>query len=1042
MATLAGTAGNDTILPSGVSGGVTGGLPGASDDTIIGSGGSDNIDGGGGTNRLDYSAFTDPLTAIFTTATSGTVTKTSGTDTFANVTRILGGSGADVLTGSSATGTLAMFLRGNQGNDTIDGASSRSVMADYSNSPGAITVNLAAINANSGTASDGWGGTDTLNNVRRLALSAHNDTVTGAGFGEQYWFFSSNGSHVVDGAGSSDRGNELRYAISSAVLIDLGTDTVAGGGFTGTVTKTANGLVDTVTRFTRAVSGGGADTLLGTTGDDVMEGEAGSDVIHGRSGFDFAGFSSFGFSAAPMAGTVADLTAGTATDGWGGTDTLIEIEGLFGGTLGDDFRGRSDMGFWQRSLLQGQGGADTLRGGTAGFTAADYNNDTVGVTVNLATNSATDGSAANDSLVGINAVRGSSSNDIITGSAGDDWLTGGSGNDSMDGGNGADRLVGDAGNDTLLGGGGDDSITGGDGADSLTGGTGADRFVVTLQVTPGQQSPRSATDIIADFSVADGDNLRIGTATDVTVRQLLYAGVVPGTFAALSSDITLPAFTQPALYTATPVYWVAHTSLGGWFVVDEDRNGTLAATETAIRIASAIADPAQVLLGGASVITQAGDNSANAIFITPGVVGTALGLDGNDTIYGGGGADLMIGGTGNDTYVLRNFAAGVRELDAEGYDVLWTDASDVLMTANIEEGRLFGAATRLNGASTGEALVANQSAASQLYGNGGNDELWGSTNADVLDGGDGDDILRSQGGADTLIGGIGNDNAVVQSPLATYIEYINGGIDTVWVAFGGWVMGPNIEIARLAATGATQLTGSVTAENLVANQAEASLLNGMGGNDVLWGSALADTLNGGNGDDIMRGQGGNDVMTGGIGNDQYVVFASGATVTEVGGEGYDIVYFTGAGSFALGNSIEEARLSGAATGFTFAGNQLTNMLMVGNSSGLASSIQGGFGADTIFGTAANDTLNGGAGNDLLYTGGGADRLVYDSVGFGFDQVANQGGSVVINFTAGSGITSMAQVNLNAAGGNTQVTTAQGSILVFGATLTAGDFIFG
>ena len=48
MATVFGTSGNDSISPTGVSAGVTGGVPGNGADYMSGWGGSHIIDGGGG----------------------------------------------------------------------------------------------------------------------------------------------------------------------------------------------------------------------------------------------------------------------------------------------------------------------------------------------------------------------------------------------------------------------------------------------------------------------------------------------------------------------------------------------------------------------------------------------------------------------------------------------------------------------------------------------------------------------------------------------------------------------------------------------------------------------------------------------------------------------------------------------------------------------------------------------------------------------------------------------------------------------------------
>ena len=1037
MAIITGTSGNDSILPSGVSAGVTGGVPTTANDTIIGSFGSDTIDGGAtNQNTLDYSAFALTLGITFGGYSFGTVVKALETDTFTNIHRVFAGSGNDSLTGTTASGTLAMWLRGNAGNDFINGQGNRSNTADYSNSPAAVTIDLGA-----GTASDGWGGTDTLVNVRRVALTIYNDTATGGSFGDVFYIPTIQGTKTLDGAGASDRGNEVRYASSTGLLADLGTTAAAGGGFTGTIIK-SNGLIDSITRITRFVGGSGADTVTGTTGDDVVEGEAGNDLIVGRSGFDFVGYGSFTASPAPSGGVVANLTTGQATDAYGGIDTLIDIEGVFGGGFGDDLTGR-DLGFASRSFLQGGGGADTLRGALTGFTGADYTGDGNAVTVNLEFGTATDGSGATDTLVNINSARGSGFNDSIVGNFGDDWLSGGNGNDVINGGDGDDRVLGDGGNDTLSGGSGVDVITGGAGQDSLTGGLGGDRFNFTLTATLGDHSSRATQDNITDFSVAEGDYIRLSTS-GAARPDVIYAGQVAGTYAALNSDIVLPGFAAPAGINALNAYTIAHTSLGGWVVVDENSDGILQSNEFAVRLASSIADMTQVRVNGSSLVTQIGDGTSNTIFITEGVAGGARGLDGDDVIYGGGSFDNMGGGQGNDQFVVRNRDTVLYENAGEGEDTAWVTVDRFTNGANIEVVRMSGSAQRLEGSATAEQIVANGGLASALFGNGGNDVLWSTGLADTLDGGDGDDIIRGQGGADSMYGGLGNDSFVVFDAAAQVFEYLNGGYDVVYVASASFTLGDNIEEGRLSAAGAVQLNGGNTAENLVANQGEASTLNGNGGNDVLWGSGFADAMNGGAGDDILRGQGGADVMNGGAGNDQYVLFSSAGSITDAAGQGYDIAYLAGTGTYVIAAEIEEIRLYDTVGGLTYNG-PAANKLIVGNQGGTANNISAGAGNDTIYGAAGNDTLLGGSGNDTLYFGGGADRLVVGIPNSGIDQVAGfaTADGAKFQFLSGSGITSFGQLGISSAGGNTQVNFNGQSVLFFGvATMTADDFIFG
>ncbi len=141
-------------------------------------------------------------------------------------------------------------------------------------------------------------------------------------------------------------------------------------------------------------------TIAGTAGDDVLDGTPGSDVI-------FAG------------------------DG----DDLIN------GLEGDD----AICGGDGRDRIEGGAGDDRLDGGE-GVDTVDYSFGAAGVSVSLATGSATgDGS---DELADVETVIGSPFDDVLIGSGGDDFLLGGEGNDVVAGSLGNDMLDGQAGVDT------------------------------------------------------------------------------------------------------------------------------------------------------------------------------------------------------------------------------------------------------------------------------------------------------------------------------------------------------------------------------------------------------------------------------------------------------------------------------------------------------------------------------------------------------------------------------------------------------------------
>jgi Ca2+-binding RTX toxin-like protein len=417
-----------------------------------------------------------------------------------------------------------------------------------------------------------------------------------------------------------------------------------------------------------------------------------------------------------------------------------------------------------------------------------------------------------------------------------------------------------------------------------------------------------------------------------------------------------------------------------------------------------------------------------------------LGGDGNDILNGGPGADTVEGGAGDDQYLVDNAGDVVTEAASAGNDTVWVGGNGWTVSANIEVTRLYGAGTQVTGSAGADVLVANAGAASSIGAGDGNDEIWGGgAFAHTLNGGAGDDVIRGQDSPAVMIGGTGNDQFVVGNVGVTIVENLGEGIDTAWVGVDGWMNSANVEIARLAAPGAVTLFGSNTNEDLVANQGAASRIDGNGGSDTLWGSPYADTLSGGAGDDIIRGQGGADVMAGGAGNDQYVVFDRNATVIENANEGYDIVYFAGAGSLSIGDNVEEARLVAGGTGLV--GNAMANLL-VGNSSGFASTLDGGAGNDIIFGSVGADRFIGGSGDDTMYSQGGADVFSYRAAGWGYDRIGGwTAGACKLQFEATSGVTGFSQLALSTAGGNTQVDYAGSTIVVFGALLGQTDFLF-
>ena len=110
----------------------------------------------------------------------------------------------------------------------------------------------------------------------------------------------------------------------------------------------------------------GNDSATGGDGNDSLEGGAGADTLDGGNGNDFVYFANqTSAGALPVKqGAVVNLATGVATDPWGHSDVLKNIENVYGSPQGDAITLASVVG----SSARGGGGNDLIKASAEGAT--------------------------------------------------------------------------------------------------------------------------------------------------------------------------------------------------------------------------------------------------------------------------------------------------------------------------------------------------------------------------------------------------------------------------------------------------------------------------------------------------------------------------------------------------------------------------------------------------------------------------------------------------------------------------------------------------
>lgn len=835
-------------------------VAGSGNDTYVGSLARDDT--------IDYSNTDEPQAQGIVLSMTGGGTGTAsdpwgGTDTFSGIERVIGTAFADLITGDDGRNRFT----GGAGDDTLAGGAGDRDQLRYDrevNRGGTqgVNVDLAA-----GTATDAFGDTDSISGFEQVVGTQFNDTIRGD-YASNYFEGSGGsdlllggagddglegnaGNDTLDGGAGSDNANYDFEAVQG-VFVDLAA---------GTATD-EHGDIDTLisiesvtgTQFNDTIRGndasnhfdgrGGDDLLVGGSEEDFLRGGVGNDTIDGGEGgvddFDRVQYSDDAEDPAGQNGVTVDLAAGTATDGFGDTDTLIGIENVGGTQFDDRITGDEDD-----NDLAGHGGNDTLFGGVGGdFLQPGAGNDivdgglngvigqsdtisyqydedaTAGVTVTFTgqdSGTATDWSGGTDTFTGIEYVRGTHFADVLTGAEGRQRFRANGGNDTIDGGAGVDEL------DYRDTGGGQNIPTGPVNVDMVAG-TASDGFGTT-DVFRNIEDIRGS-DFADIITGDDGDNAIQGEGGNDTIDAGLGANYVSG---GQGSDVIISRSGDDFIEAGSGSDTIT-INVGG---DDSNRPGV---------------DPGL----GSDVIITVGDAEFNLTYrsLDQGVhIDLALGR----TIKQGGDTDLfgrvhqVSGSRGDDTiagtdrdYEAYEATAGRDTIDGRGgFDELrFTDDAETGVTVDMTSGTATGALSELVTFTSIESI----------QGSRGADRVTGSAAAY--------EQFRMLGGDDTVDGGGGTDRLDYSSD-----QY-----------FGGEGNGVTVDLAAGTATDALGDTDTFTGIEQV---------RGTDWDDDLSGDGEANRLIGSDGDDRIDGRAGADILIGGAGRD-----------TLTGGAAADIVVGT------------------------------------------------------------------------------------------------------------------------------------------------------
>jgi Ca2+-binding RTX toxin-like protein len=720
-----------------------------------------------------------------------------------------------------------------------------------------------------------------------------------------------------------------------------------------TISVTANGEGD---NDTFNVGIGGTPTVNNINGVDfrgplVINGDDGEDILNVDDSGDTTDntgnltdnlITGLGMAVGIRYETLEDLNIRLGT----GSDTFT-VEGTHGGTTTIDGNAGEEA-----IIVESVSGATTING--------DGDNDTITIKAQdlpinpiLVVNGQTGNDQIDASLATLALVlNGDDDDDTIQGGAGNDLIGGGAGNDAIDGNSGNDEIYGDSSfPDEAT----DPAYAGFSFPGDATENPPSTRPTATQQPLQGNDTLQGGNDEDTIYGEGGNDDI-IGGSTEADAddgRDYLYGG--EGNDAIAGDNATIDATTRQ-ITTLDATSGEADIILGdGGEVVITDGN-----TETLLTARPGISNGNDTIAGGIGDDVLLGDNgkvtlNPSAQFLQ--VETTNSGIGGDDAIAGNEGRDRILAGAGNDT------ATG----DA-GADLILGDEGQIIYT---------------DSAITPEL----QQVTSQNFTTGGSDTLHGGDDNDIVLGGANDDEVSGDGGNDILLGDNGQINYTSsQVQQITTLAPTEGGSDTI--------TGGNGTDIALGGASADQISGDAGEDILLGDNGQLdysadgdlSTLDtirttnpGIGGNDQIEGNDDDDILLGGAASDQLMGNGGNDIALGDNGEislvdnqiDQITTTdpTIGGNDAIAGNAGQDIILGGAAGDDLQGNENRDIILGdNGVLDFTFDGDArvsadtdrstLDYVATTDPTVGGQDLIQGGLGDDYILGGTDSDTVYG------------------------------------------------------------------------------------